>query len=73
MFLNNAGVVIGIFLLGTASGACLKYARYRALVELCNQLLAEIGSMEEGTTSSLTRVDLQAGVEFCNNERSLAR
>ena len=61
MFLNNACAVIGIFLLGAASGACLKYARYRGLVALCNQLLAENGSIEEGITSSITRVRPEAG------------
>jgi hypothetical protein len=75
MFLNNTGAVIGIFLLGAASGACLKYARYRGLVALCNQLLAEAGSMEEGSTSSITRGELpvRSKAEFPDNELKWVR
>jgi hypothetical protein len=45
MFLDDALVVVGVFLLGATAGACLKYARYRGLVALCNQLLAETSSL----------------------------
>lgn len=45
MFLNDPLAVIGVFLLGAASGACLKYARYRGLVALCNRLLAETSTL----------------------------
>jgi hypothetical protein len=38
MFLSDALSVIGVFLLGAASGGCVKYARYRGLVALCKQL-----------------------------------
>jgi hypothetical protein len=48
MFLNDALAVIGIFLLGAGAGGCLKYARYRGLVALCNQLLAERKSLHAG-------------------------
>ncbi len=48
MFLNDALAVIGVFLLGAAAGACLKYARYRSLIALCNQLLAETRPLQTG-------------------------
>jgi hypothetical protein len=55
MFLNDALAVIGVFLLGAAAGACLKYARYRSLVALCNQLLTETRFLHAGDRT------LQAG------------
>ena len=48
MCLNDALAVIGVFLLGAAAGASLEYARYRNLVGLWKQLLAESGSVQAG-------------------------
>jgi hypothetical protein len=38
MLLSDVLSIIGVFLLGAAAGGCVKYARYRSLVALCEQL-----------------------------------
>lgn len=38
----NVPGVIGIFLLGGAAGAMLKYARYRNLIAICNELVQRV-------------------------------
>lgn len=42
MGMNSVLGVIGVFLIGAATGAALKYARYRSLVALCNDLAQRV-------------------------------
>lgn len=40
--MNSVLGVIGVFLIGAATGAVLKYVHYRSLVALCNELTERI-------------------------------